>query len=90
MKPYRQRTVPYKLLAYMLYGRETWLSRPETGLVRVDTGKMARKLRVSNSRLWEAFEWLAEHKLVTEVVSSKRGTITARVKKPLTEDPSVE
>lgn len=80
---YRRRTIPYKILYYLLYGRENWLSRLGNSEVRVETGKMARALRVSNSRLLEAINYLLIVGILDKVEKPQtRGVYKVKLKKP--------
>lgn len=81
MQPYRNRTVPYKLLASILYGaKEGIVTKAESGCVILKTGKMARNLMVSNSRLIEAIEWLKATGIFVKVDYPIRGTAIIYIK----------
>ena len=82
MKPYRNRTVPYKLLAAMLYADLDIVKILSPGLVMVKTGKMARYLSISNSRLIEAIEYLKVMGVFEKVDYPLRGVVNIQISYP--------
>lgn len=83
MKPYKRRTVPYKIMYYLLYGEQNWLSRPGNRVVEVETGPMTRALRISNSRFYEAIEYLCATGVLLGVNKVKKGSCRIKYRKPL-------
>jgi len=83
MRPYKRRTVPYKLLYYNLYGQQNWILRGEKREVTLETGPCTRALRISNSRFWEALEYLKATGTVIEAVQTRRGYCSVTYKEPL-------
>lgn len=82
MKPYRNRTVPYKLLSLLLYGEKPFLKRLELGRIQIKTGDTARALTVSNNRLIESLEWLKSISVITKIDYPLRGTAIVEVRLP--------
>jgi len=82
----RERLIPYRILAYMLYaapGDIEWLESVSEDEVRITTGDAARDLRMKNTNLWDALYWLEENKLVKKVKKEKkRGTVVVTLKQP--------
>ncbi len=76
-KPIKDRLVPYKILAYLLYsGPRPWLEPLGGGRVRLRTGDASRHFRLKSSVLWEALYWLEKHKMLQGVQKErKRGTV---------------
>lgn len=83
MKPYRNRTVPYKLLAAIFYADISIVIRTLPGVVVVKTGKMARYLCISNSRLIEAIEYLKVMGVFLKVDYPLRGVVILEIKLPM-------
>lgn len=84
MKPYRNRTVPYKLLAAIFYADLNIVKSLDLpGVVLVKTGKMARYLSISNSRLIEAIEYLKLMGVFLKVDYPLRGTVIIEISLPL-------
>lgn len=88
--PIRRRLIPYKILAHLLYGQHTWLSRLPGGKVKVETGPLGRSLRVTSNRLGEHFDWLLLNGLIEEVETPQRGQRIVTLKTPLGMDEAVE
>jgi len=64
----RQRNMPYRILAYLLYsGPKDWLEILGGGKVRIHTGPAARFLKIKNVDLWERLHWLADNGLLVSV-----------------------
>ena len=82
----RERLLPYRLLAYLLYARPIelrWLESIGDDQVRVTTGEAARDLRMRNAQLWEALFWLRDNQLVLSVEKErKRGSAIIKLVKP--------
>ena len=82
----RERLLPYRILAYLLYSpmRDLeWAESAGSNEVRLFTGEAARALRMKNSALWEALYWLEENKLIKRVKKEKkRGTAVVVLKQP--------
>lgn len=80
--PTKDRLVPYKLLAYLLYsGPRPWLQPLGGSRVRLRTGEASRFFRLKSSLLWQALYWLEEHELLEEVAKErKRGTAVLTLK----------
>lgn len=85
MKPYKRRTVPYKLLYFILYGKQDWLLRGENREVTLETGPCTRALRISNSRFWEALDYLIATGVLVEATQSRLGYCSVIYKAPLNE-----
>lgn len=84
MKPMKDRLVPYKVLAYLLYAEDrNWLDNLGEGRVRLITGDAARFFRLKIALLWEALYWLEKYKLVESVSKErKRGSAIIQLKSP--------
>lgn len=83
MQPYKNRTVPYKLLASLLYNIDEDIVKLESDKsIRIKSGKMARKLMVSNSRLIDAIEWLKLVGIFEKVDYPIRGVVIIRLLVP--------
>lgn len=81
MKPTRERLLPYRILAYLLYADQTWLTEVGPGQVRVVTGEAARFFRLKISLLWEALYWLEKNQLVDKITKErKRGAALVSLK----------
>lgn len=82
----RERLIPYRILAYLLYSplsQLEWVESAGAGEVRIFTGDAARALRMKNAALWEALYWLEENKLIKKVKKEKkRGTCIVVLKQP--------
>lgn len=82
----RERLIPYRILAYLLYappGSLDWLESVSEDEVRVITGDAARELRMENKALWEALHWLQDASLVSSVRKErKRGSAVITLKQP--------
>jgi hypothetical protein len=75
-KPYRNRKtrlICYKLLVVLLYGNHEWLKLLPNGVIRVANGPISRHLRISNSRLFEQFQWIEDNLNILRVVSREYG-----------------
>ena len=82
-QPFRDRLIPYKILAYLEHHQCDWLEYVEPGIMRVYTPEASRILRVRNKQLWDALKWLAEYKLIKSVRKErKRGTAIIRLTLP--------
>lgn len=78
----KTKTAPFRLLAYLLYGKYEWIETLSEGNVRIHTGDAARALRVNSADLWVYLYWLEQTKLISAVAKEKKkGTalITLRV-----------
>jgi hypothetical protein len=82
VKPYRNRTSPYKLLSALLYNTKLDKSVLEPGRVKFSSGDTARVLGISNSRLIDAVEWLKLNGIFTKVDYPLRGTIIVSIALP--------
>ena len=60
----RQRLIPYRVLATMLYSSQECVLKAEDDSVRVMSGPLSRALRIPISRLLEAFKWLEYNRLI--------------------------
>ena len=82
----RQRLVPYKILAHLLYARPIeieWLQNVDSDKVRVITGDAARAFRVRNKALWDALYWLQDAKLLLSVEKERqRGSCIVTLRQP--------
>lgn len=80
----RQRLLPYRVLAYLLYAKErTWVSTVQAGQVRIITGAAARFFRMKITVLWETLYWLEKNKLIISVEKErKRGSVIINLKSP--------
>jgi hypothetical protein len=82
----RERLVPYRILAYMLYANPEaleWLSSAGTDKVRVSTGDASRALRMRNAQLWDALYWLRDNQLILDVEKErKRGSAIITLLQP--------
>lgn len=70
----KDRLLPYKLLAYFMFGKETdltWIYSLGSGLVKIETGPASRDMYVRVSQFWDALEWLDEHSFIK--IKSGRG-----------------
>lgn len=81
-KPHRDRLLPYKLLAYMLYHECEWLEVVSPGTVRLYPGKAARALRFRHNQIIKTLEWLTTHELVKNVRTDKWGSRIIKLKSP--------
>ncbi len=90
----RERLIPYRILAYLLYARpiaSEWLESADTNAVRVTTGSASRELRMRNAQLWEALFWLEEQGLVKSVrKEKKRGTALVTLIQPTNIQSKIE
>lgn len=82
----KERLVPYRLLAYLLYaptdGSE-WCESISTDTVRISTGPCSRVFRLKIVQLWEAIFWLEEQGLIASVKKEKkRGTAVIQLRQP--------
>lgn len=69
----KERLVPYRLLAYLLYiPAASWLEVKEKGVVRVNTADMARFFKLKNTSLWDGLNWLERQELVVSVSKEKK------------------
>lgn len=82
----RERLLPYRLLAYLLYGSDRefdWLEQLDSGKVRIITGDCARSLRMKNVKLWESLRWLRDNKLIDKLEKEdKRGSVLVYLRTP--------
>ena len=82
----RQRLIPYRILAYLLYAPEgdiPWIESISDDEVRVSTGDASRDLRLKNTNLWDALYWLEEAMLVKSVKKEKkRGSAVIKLLPP--------
>ena len=70
----KDRLLPYKILAYLLYSETEWIEPLKGGKVRLTTGQMSRALRIKNSRLWEQLYWMERQRLISSIdKEEKRG-----------------
>ena len=90
MRPYRNRTVPHKILSAIMYGNLSCIKLVEYGRVKLDSGPLARSLCISNSRLIEAIEWLKATEIFEKVDYPLRGTIIVSLKVPNIFNPEGE
>ncbi len=90
----RERLIPYRLLAYLLYARPIeleWLSSAGDKKVRVSTGPASRELRMRNAQLWEALYWLHEQGLIKQVEKEKKkGTALVTLIQPTNIENKIE
>lgn len=82
----KERLVPYRLLAYLLYtpseGSE-WLEMVDEDTIRIKTGPCSRMFRMRIVQLWDALFWLEESQLIYKVKKEKvRGTAIIKLKQP--------
>lgn len=82
MVPYKNRTTPQRLISTVLYGDKDFITKLEPGRVKVSTGKLARVLWISNSRLIDAIEWLKTIGILEKVEYPLRGTAILEFKIP--------
>ena len=83
----KDRFVPYKLLAYLLYAEErTWIEPLGNNKVRLNTADAARFLHLKNSLLWEAVYWLEKYKLVSLVEKEQKRGFMKITLRPLNRD----
>lgn len=83
----KTRTTPFRILAYLLYGKYDWITRPSAGVVKLATGPASRSLRIRSADFWEHLYWLEQQCLVEKVEKlQKRGTVTIRLSLPLAYD----
>lgn len=82
MNKTKDRLLPYKLLAYLLYSppadgleenKEMWFSRLPDGKLLVNTGHCARAVKMKSDLLWKAFYWLNDNNLIIIEKTRKRG-----------------
>jgi len=82
----KDRLLPYKLLAYLLYSpldNVDWAESVDDGIIRVYTGPMSRAFRIKISQLWETIFWLEEKGLIEKVKKEKkRGTAVVQLRSP--------
>jgi hypothetical protein len=80
----RERLIPYRLLAYLLYAEDApWIAPVGKRTVRLFTGDAARTLKLKVSLLWEALYWLKKAGLVESVAKEeKRGMALIVLKAP--------
>lgn len=73
----KTRTTPFRILAYLLYGKFDWIEIISPGRVRIKTGPASRHLRLRNVKLWECLYWLEQSKLICKVEKhTSKGTVT--------------
>lgn len=81
-KPIKNRLIPYKILALLLYGSYTWLSRNDDNSLTLRLGPMSRFLRVSSSRLREQLDWLSANRYLASL-AVKYGEAVVTIRSPL-------
>jgi len=57
-RPTKERVLPYKIHAILLYGRFKWLSRDNQGTVRSPTAIFSQRVKVKPERIKECLETL--------------------------------
>lgn len=83
MHPYKRRTIPYKILFYLLYGSQDFILRKENREIVLSTGPLARALRISNSRLYGALDYLQALGIISQLDKLKKGTVSLIIEEPL-------
>ena len=82
----KQRLIPYRLLAYLLFSpteNSEWIENISEDSVRIYTGPCSRIFRMKIVQLWEAIFWLEEQGLIEKVKKEKkRGTAIIKLKQP--------
>lgn len=78
----KQRLVPYKLLAFLLYGEGKWLLHRENLSVMVNLGVLSKTLQISNSRCLNAIEYLKDLGLIFYAVPFNKTDLKLRLKQP--------
>lgn len=82
----KERLIPYRLLAYLLYSPADdieWLEMVDMNTVRIKTGPCSRLFRMKIIQLWDAIFWLEQQGLVESVKKEKkRGTAVIKLKVP--------
>lgn len=66
----KHKTIPFKLLVYLLYHIKPWIIRHDDGSCTLLTGQCARALRTSVSRLAEYMTHLAQANYITDMTRS--------------------
>ena len=79
---YRNRLIPTKILAFLLYGQYPWLDRRAGGLVQVKLGPLARTIRISSLRLRDALKHLQTIGILQDIQFTY-GKALLRVSRPL-------
>lgn len=77
----KNRLNPFKVLCTLLYSDLEYIHWDKL-TCRVPVGKLARQLRVPNSRLKEYFAWLEHWRYLRDVDTSERGFVTLTVNVP--------
>ena len=78
----KQRLIPYRVLAILLYGSNQAVEPLEEGKVRLSTGPLARALRISINRLLDSLEFLKANQFLTKVEKIKPGQYEITIVKP--------
>ena len=82
----KESLVPYRLLAYLLYAPETsvvWLKSISPDKVQISTAPAARALRMRNTQLWRALEWLELTGMILGFEKQeKRGSCIIHLRRP--------
>lgn len=81
LQEHKDRYLPYRILAYLLYGYHEWLRELPEGSLELKTGPLSRRMRVTSARLIDALEWLDTYKLV-QIEERRKGYCRLRVQKP--------
>jgi len=82
LKPYRSRTVPYKLLGVILYGSSEYVKYTEGSSYILVTGPLSRELAVSNGRILESIKWMQMVGIFTKVDYPVRGQAVVELRIP--------
>jgi hypothetical protein len=76
MKQTRTKTLPYKLMVFLLYSQHSSIRR-QGDLVHIKLGPLSVRLQVSKSRLAGYIHWLANEGLLTLAHQDASGAIVA-------------
>jgi len=82
MKPYRNRTVPHKILTAILYSFSPAIEILGAGRVNIKTANLARQLYISNGQMIRSLEWLRDMGYIEKIDYPIRGTAIVSVYLP--------
>lgn len=78
----KQRLIPYRVLAILLYGSNQAVEKVSEGEVRLSTGPLARALRISINRLLDSLEFLRANQFLVKIEKVKPGLYNIIISKP--------
>lgn len=78
----RQRLIPYRVLAILLFGQGNQILSVSNNKVRIESGPMSRALRIPISRLVESLKWLEVNKFIKAYNKISMGIYEVELLKP--------